>query len=250
MGHWPLGSELDGKWIRQLRIPRTGSRYVFAAMKSNFYTDLSPTLDYKKLFWGTIGSWITDCSESNHMSLSVSNDRARGIRFTHPNFVYDKTFTVIRHPIDRFRSGISLFHTMVEHCVPFTIDSYEAFRVVMEEWLFISQYGPWTSPNFTTETNVCSVGLRKMPNRWWADQREWIDSTVSVWKYEDGLDETFQEWLSDLVGKKLYFEEAEQERQNVLPYDRKSQEAMDLFNRVRPFVEQYLDDEISQLGYS
>lgn len=252
MAHWPIEGKKDGKWIRFLHIPRTGGRYVQAAFSSTYSSN---TIENpSENFFGTCGSWITNGRDTVHLSLEDVRKAVRGIQFIYPNFEYERMFTVIRNPVDRFRSASRQLRNLMTS-VPFKVDSYEAFVVLMESWPFLGEYD--ISNHRPPEEFYVSrhpafyvgyTGLRNEVNNWWTDQRDYIDENVLVWRYEDGLDGDFHEWIQENVvtdGRTVDWN-VEYYRDHY-DYLKTTEEVF--FRQLRPFVEQYLEEECKALGY-
>ena len=161
----------DGKLFNFLHIPRTGGRFVAEILINNGYEAVDAcyanclyTKDYKTL------------REIIHLDYKQS-------RILYGDGL--TSFTIMRDPIQRFLSGIS----KIPNISLDELEDWNKFVWFMEEWEFVN-----IRP---------SKGLYNSFNSWFVHQYHWIGNNVHVWKYEDGFESTFKQWLYDQVGLTL-----------------------------------------------
>jgi len=210
-----------------LHIPRTGGRYVANLLVANGY-------DYTKDFPGSGYRTIHyKGKELLHLDLSEERDIASTCNRDLP----EKRFTVIRNPIDRFVSFGKMYESYIR-LLGMTWQDMENptnFQEVMEKIGFIGgQEG---------QVQELFFGFRGMGNNACADQRNFIDDTVKVWKFEDGLGKPFVEWLNDEIGLSV--------KQVKVEYKTRSFDTgkIEISNKVIQNLERYFKDEIEFFGY-
>ena len=155
-------------------IPRTAGRYVDANLlwRNNFEWD-EIHLDTGKgvmtdLHGAEIAHWHKDIYEEHLNVKDVPN------------------FSIVRNPVDRFISGSVYLKRLYGN------DSQELFE---DENLFFSMIAniPMMDPSFSAN--------------WFRSQIDFMTDRTKIWKYEDGMGENFVNWLGDLIGVDLKFDE-------------------------------------------
>ena len=155
-------------------IPRTAGRYVEANFlwRNNFTWDELP-LDtgngvMTTLHGAEIAHWHKDIYEEHLNVKDIPN------------------FSIIRNPIDRFISGSVYLKRLYGN------DSQELFE----------------DPNlfFSMIANIEAMDPSFSAN-WFMPQVEFMTDRTKIWKFEDSMGDNFVEWLGDLIGVKLKFDE-------------------------------------------
>ena len=95
-------------------------------------------------------------------------------------------FSIVRNPVDRFISGSIYLKRLYGN------DSQEQFE---DPHLFFSMIAniPLVDPSFSAN--------------WFRSQVDFMNDKTKIWKYEDGMGENFVNWLGDLIGVDLKFDE-------------------------------------------
>lgn len=247
--HWSVErNQFDGPWIRFLHIPRTGGRYVSQLLTNNLW--YHPIEDWSESGVSTYGALEVEGLDAIHMNLEQSNRLEQGNRLKYPNFHYQHSFAIIRNPITRFRSGFHHFFEIMRQAGPIT--SYEQFVLVMESFPAFMEYNgknarPTEKYHYRGKVRRSFFGARNDFNGWFRDQRDWLSPNVLTWRFEDGLGDEFIAWVN---------EEVFDGRIRPLPthytklkYDKKLTLHDVAFRQIRPYVEQYLEEECKALGY-
>ena len=155
-------------------IPRTAGRYVEANFlwRNNFTWDELP-LDtgngvMTTLHGAEIAHWHKDIYEEHLNVKDIPN------------------FSIVRNPIDRFISGSIYLKRLYGN------DSQELFE----------------DPNlfFSMIANIEAMDPSFSAN-WFMPQVEFMTDRTKIWKFEDSMGDNFVEWLGDLIGVKLKFDE-------------------------------------------
>lgn len=166
-----------------IHIPRTGGRYVKNLFKKNNYNYLFD--DYYMYLRDTL--------------------KRKDIEFCHFEYPYffkltnNKTvdnFTVVRDPIDRFRSCLKA--TLLKDKIEITTNNVN--EILNNLKLFINN-------QIISETN-----------NWFVPQVNFISYETKLWKYEDGLGKNFRNWLFQNFNLKL---EIYDTKYDIANYDEK-----------------------------
>ena len=158
-----------GKRIFFAHIPRTAGRFVEANLLENGFT------------------WDDEYLNQGYGVMSVVN----GYEIAHYHREhYEKYldvegiphFSIVRNPITKFISGsIYLKRTYGDD-----------IQSVMEDpYMFSSMI-----ENLPLEGSL----------NWYRPQVDFLRSDTHVWKFEDGMDKSFTDWLSDISGVELEFD--------------------------------------------
>lgn len=141
-----------------IHIPRTGGRYVVELLLANDY-DFIFGLGHHYHF-----SNIVEGTEVIHFHADLMEKHYKSYR-------YAKPFTIIRDPLDRF---ISSFPMLL----------YFSTENNMEKLL-----------NTPDIIKIIKCAQNSLPNNWFRPQHEFILPKTKIWKYEDGFDKKFIEWI-------------------------------------------------------
>ena len=167
--HTPTGNK-----VFFAHIPRTAGRYVDANLlwRNNFTWDELP-LDtgngvMTTLHGAEIAHWHKDIYEEHLNVKDIPN------------------FSIVRNPIDRFISGSVYLKRLYGN------DSQELFE----------------DPNlfFSMIANIEAMDPSFSAN-WFMPQVEFMTDRTKIWKFEDSMGDNFVEWLGNLIGVKLKFDE-------------------------------------------
>ena len=163
-----------GKKVFFAHIPRTAGRYVDANLlwRNNFTwdeIDLDTGNGVMTVLHGEeIAHWHKDLYEKHLNVKDIPN------------------FSIVRNPVDRFISGSIYLKRLYGN------DSQEQFE---DPHLFFSMIAniPLVDPSFSAN--------------WFRSQVDFMNDKTKIWKYEDGMGENFVNWLGDLIGVDLKFDE-------------------------------------------
>ena len=163
-----------GKKVFFAHIPRTAGRYVDANLlwRNNF------TWDEIDLDTGNGVMTVLHGEEIAHWHKDLYEE--------HLNVKDIPNFSIVRNPVDRFISGSIYLKRLYGN------DSQEQFE---DPHLFISMIAniPLVDPSFSAN--------------WFRSQVDFMNDKTKIWKYEDGMGENFVNWLGDLIGVDLKFDE-------------------------------------------
>ena len=155
-------------------IPRTAGRYVDANLlwRNNF------TWDEIDLDTGNGVMTVLHGEEIAHWHKDLYEE--------HLNVKDIPNFSIVRNPVDRFISGSVYLKRLYGN------DSQEQFE---DPHLFFSMIAniPLVDPSFSAN--------------WFRSQVDFMSENTKIWKYEDGMGENFVNWLGDLIGVDLKFDE-------------------------------------------
>ena len=155
-------------------IPRTAGRYVDANLlwRNNF------TWDEIDLDTGNGVMTVLHGEEIAHWHKDLYEE--------HLNVKDIPNFSIVRNPVDRFISGSIYLKRLYGN------DSQEQFE---DPHLFFSMIAniPLVDPSFSAN--------------WFRSQVDFMNDKTKIWKYEDGMGENFVNWLGDLIGVDLKFDE-------------------------------------------
>ena len=163
-----------GKKVLFAHIPRTAGRYVDANLlwRNNF------TWDEIDLDTGNGVMTVLHGEEIAHWHKDLYEE--------HLNVKDIPNFSIVRNPVDRFISGSIYLKRLYGN------DSQEQFE---DPHLFFSMIAniPLVDPSFSAN--------------WFRSQVDFMNDKTKIWKYEDGMGENFVNWLGDLIGVDLKFDE-------------------------------------------
>ena len=163
-----------GKKVFFAHIPRTAGRYVDANLlwRNNF------TWDEIDLDTGNGVMTVLHGEEIAHWHKDLYEE--------HLNVKDIPNFSIVRNPVDRFISGSIYLKRLYGN------DSQEQFE---DPHLFFSMIAniPLVDPSFSAN--------------WFRAQVDFMSENTKIWKYEDGMGENFVNWLGDLIGVDLKFDE-------------------------------------------
>ena len=163
-----------GKKVFFAHIPRTAGRYVDANLlwRNNF------TWDEIDLDTGNGVMTVLHGEEIAHWHKDLYEE--------HLNVKDIPNFSNVRNPVDRFISGSIYLKRLYGN------DSQEQFE---DPHLFFSMIAniPLVDPSFSAN--------------WFRSQVDFMNDKTKIWKYEDGMGENFVNWLGDLIGVDLKFDE-------------------------------------------
>ena len=164
----------SGKKVFFAHIPRTAGRYVDANLlwRNNF------TWDEIDLDTGNGVMTVLHGEEIAHWHKDLYEE--------HLNVKDIPNFSIVRNPVDRFISGSIYLKRLYGN------DSQEQFE---DPHLFFSMIAniPLVDPSFSAN--------------WFRSQVDFMNDKTKIWKYEDGMGENFVNWLGDLIGVDLKFDE-------------------------------------------
>ena len=169
--------EKNNDLVHFIHIPRTGGRWVSSLLSQSNYESTI----FGQEFWGGIQSYHLTYLEAKQFYL----DR----HWT------EKSFTIVRDPITRFESGFQLFlnFTLIENIS--LLEDYDYFRWIMEDKSMII----WVEGNHNKNYRFHINGLINAHSAMWRPQSNYVSFDTKVWKFENGLSESFSQWLNTEV---------------------------------------------------
>lgn len=214
--------------VNFLHIPRTAGRFVANLLTSNGY-------DYWDKFVGSGDRTIFfEGKELLHLTLSEEKQLAEKCNVELP----EKRFTIIRNPVNKFISFSNIFesHIKLLNYKWKDMEDIKLFCEMMDTFGFISG-GESGGMHLT-------FGLKNINSNAFIDQREWIDDTVNVWRFEDGLGKSFVNWLNNDVG-------LDSIKMTEVSYKKKSfDNHKTIFSKKMMWVlNKYFEDEIKHFNY-
>lgn len=175
--------EKNGDRVCFLHIPRTAGRYIATLLDNNGYnyTNDFPGSGNRTIFFHG--------KELLHLNLKEESELAKVCKIKLP----EKRFTVIRNPVEKFISFSKVFesHIKLLNLGWKEMEDPRLFRQMMDEFGFVSG-GEGGGMHLT-------FGLKTINSNAFIDQREYIDDTVKVWRFEDGMGANFIEWLKSTL---------------------------------------------------
>ena len=167
--HTPTGNK-----VFFAHIPRTAGRYV----EANFLWRNDFTWDELPLDTGNGVMTTLHGAEIAHWHKDIYEE--------HLNVKDIPNFSIVRNPIDRFISGSVYLKRLYGN------DSQELFE----------------DPNlfFSMIANIEAMDPSFSAN-WFMPQVEFMTDRTKIWKFEDSMGDNFVEWLGNLIGVKLKFDE-------------------------------------------
>ena len=169
--------EKNNDLVHFIHIPRTGGRWVSSLLSQSNY---EPTI-FGQEFWGGI--------QTNHLTYLEAKQFYLDRHWT------EKSFTIVRDPITRFESGFQLFlnFTLIENIS--LLEDYDYFRWIMEDKSMII----WVEGNHNKNYRFHINGLINAHSAMWRPQSDYVSFDTKVWKFENGLNESFSQWLNTEV---------------------------------------------------
>ena len=153
-----------GKRFLFVHIPRTGGRFIEVNLEKNGW-EMEP-IDYFGIPHYQ-HSFIDDCEIAHfHRELYEKHCDIEGI----------PQVAVIRNPINRFISASTYLFTYYGKDIQEKMEDYEEFVSIIE--------------NFHNNLDVETLS-------WWRPQLEFLNDDTHLWKFEDGLGDSFGKWMSE-----------------------------------------------------
>jgi len=148
-----------------IHIPRTAGRFLVENFWRNDY-DIEHHLTKERIKEKEIPNYLWTPAE--------------GVEISHTHYsLYSKwksikdlpSITIVRNPIDRFFSASG-------RIAPGLQSSFE---------------------NWTTYENFFSKEALTNSRNWWRPQHEFVSPHTNIWKYEDGFDKNFCDWINNIL---------------------------------------------------
>lgn len=203
--------------IHFIHIPRTGGRWTSALLKQSNY---EPVI-FGQEFWGGI--------QTHHLSYLEAKEYYLKKNWT------EKSFAVVRDPITRFESAFQLFldFTLIENYN--VLEDYDYFCWVMNDKPMIT----WVEGNHNKNYRYQINGLINAHNGMWRPQFDYISFDTKIWKYENGLNEIFSDWLKEEVNLDIIENTSHQVQYKNTYFDNKKYKLSDkikdnIFNYYKP----------------
>ncbi len=153
-----------GKRFLFVHIPRTGGRFIEVNLEKNGW-EMEP-IDYFGIPHYQ-HSFIDDCEIAHfHRELYEKHCDIEGI----------PQIAVIRNPINRFISASTYLFTYYGKEIQEKMEDYDEFVSIIE--------------NFHNNLDVETLS-------WWRPQLEFLNDDTHLWKFEDGLGDSFGKWMSE-----------------------------------------------------
>ena len=153
-----------GKRFLFVHIPRTGGRFIEVNLEKNGW-EMEPIEQYGIPHYQH--SFIDDCEIAHfYRQLYEKHCDIEGI----------PQIAVIRNPVDRFISASTYLLTLYGKKIQQRMEDYDEFISVME--------------NFHNDLDIETLN-------WWRPQVEFLTDKTHIWKFEDGLGDSFGKWMSE-----------------------------------------------------
>ena len=198
-----------GKRFLLVHIPRTGGRFIEANLAVNGW-EMEP-IDYFGIPHYQ-HSFIDDCEIAHfHRELYEKHCDIEGI----------PQIAVIRNPINRFISASTYLFTFYGKEIQQKMEDYDEFVSIIE--------------NFYKNLDVEILS-------WWRPQVEFLTDTTHIWKFEDGLGESFGYWMSEKL-------EVPFEVDILAKYvaNKKEDSKLDKTDKLVDNIKRYYSEDIDQL---
>ena len=163
--------------IHHIHIPRTGGRYLYNVLQKAGYYDVANS-------WGF---W------EGYQVLHLSYNQAK--RYYLKRHWTEDSFAVVRNPIDKFCSALYTFFECTNIKDVNLLEDREYFIWVLEEKPMFIKGGS----EYHEKIQFYHNGLKQCFNHFWSPQFKHIGPSTKVWKYEDGYNDNFKEWLKEEV---------------------------------------------------
>ena len=147
-----------------IHIPRTAGRHFYELIKSNGFEQ-----------------------EENENDIVISHyDREFYEKCL--NIKYLPHISIIRNPIDRFFGSSFLLRKTYGKNIDFMLENINDFYTLLDNF--------WVgdSLNGTLSTDPIDNMVK-----WFRPQSDYISPDTKIWKYEDGFDENFADWISEIL---------------------------------------------------
>lgn len=171
----------DDKLIRFVHIPRTGGRSITKNIGTeNQYKLIVPSSNF-----------LHRGKEYHHLNSEEEKEFLKNVfHFDLSVLSTIPTFSVIRNPIDRFKSAYS---RIVDHYR--NTDSLEQLVRLDDKETFFHFMNDEIISTVLNGNDVFIRGFKNYPNNWFEKQRNFIEEHTKIWKFEDGLGEEFVCWI-------------------------------------------------------
>ena len=194
----------SGKRILFIHIPRTGGRFIEVNLEKNGW-EMEP-IDYCGIPHYQ-HSFIDDC-EFAHFHREL-----------YEKYCDEKEqIAVIRDPITRFISASTYLFTLYGRESQKRMEDYDEFVSTIQNF-----------PESETRS-------------WWRPQVEFLTDTTHIWKFEDGLGESFGYWMSEKL-------EVPFEVDILAKYvaNKKEDSKLDKTDKLVDNIKRYYSEDIDQL---
>jgi hypothetical protein len=216
-----LWHHLNNDSFSFIHIARTGGRSVTNSLRKSGYYVKNPN------------NALFNSKQIMHLSLKDELD------FYFNEIHSCKKICIVRNPIERFISSSYRIQSFFDF---FDIDFYE-----LEDYENFVYYMK-THIYYIVIDNlpIYFKGIINHPSNWYLPQIEYVDDSVDVWKYENGLNQNFVNFLEEhnvFVKKEHIFSEKE----SLHDVDRHSDK---LTSKILDNVEKYYHDDMVKFGYA
>ena len=164
-------------YIHHIHIPRTGGRFVTELLRLAGYNDIGN------------GWTLFEGKQVTHLTYQQAQ------RFYLTQHWTNNSFSVVRDPINRFISGLEVFKRI--SCIENldVLEDYDYFLWLMYEKELMLHIDQEHWEHFS----INYKGLINTYVQFFVPQHTFIDCSTMLWKFEDGLDENFLDWLRSEV---------------------------------------------------
>lgn len=190
-----------------IHIPRTAGRYVKTLFKNN--SDVCEFYTFDKLLNGIV---IGHLHYPNFEQL-----------FNFKNVI---KFTVVREPVDRFISTLT------------ALDNVSSKETELKNKIFKNQN---CFNKFVNETILNS------DNNWFRPQVNFIDNETKIWKYENGFENNFIDWIKKISNFNINNKVNLKPIFNIMNYDNKKK--IILSEKEKNLVKNYYYQDYKVLEY-
>lgn len=205
-----------------IHIPRTGGRHVNEILSCNIDCVFHSYDQYNAMFGGS--KLLTLNSSFAHSSISQMKYLIDPLP--------DYRFSVIRNPLDKFKSsfGNEKYHLFANTIL--AVSSYDEFVYYMERESF----------KYSLHHELKHVfGFKNTYDKFFVPQVDFIDNSVKLWKFENRFNEKFYTWVLDKFNVPLNIEK-NVPRYRVIDYvDNKTD--LDISSLLLKFIERYYEKD-------
>ena len=180
-----------------IHIPRTAGRFLVENLWHNGCEIIHPFIDKPLSLASPYVRQKIEGIQMLHAHRSIYNKWNKVKNIPH--------FTIVRNPIDRFFSA---------SCLP----SLNCNQSYIEDW-----------NNFNSKIS------KKESINWFRPQHEFVSSKTKIWKYEDGFDKSFCDWVSNLVSFSFSIKSRDYKKLDTNYVKNKFKKTEALINNVKKF---------------
>ena len=173
--------EKNGQSVCFVHIPRNGGRHFISLLKKNSYIQNKKCKEMLRTHF---------YKDSEYMHITYDE-----LKDVHGELQNSKKLVVFRNPVDRFLSAVNS-----EWSMKLFFGGYENFHLMDDPIYFkyVMKEKPYSLR--TKGKYFIFKGLTNMFNNWFKPQVDFFNEDFYVWKFENGFNDEFVEFLTKDVG--------------------------------------------------